>query len=209
MGSSEAIEALTDLRDLYIRAFYRRPAVASDLDSDEAEAEMVRQGQEWFNRRDALQHAQERLIATGFDLPVSWSVELFTTGNPQPMGEGRYEVKSYTPDRDAIRQVLREMDTAILKLQNGRTPDSTDNGPPDELLSELTKTERLLLEYLWGHPTSRLAKVVAKVWPNGVDDPSAIRTAQRLCTKLADLGHGAITIETKGGYIKLVRPPDK
>jgi hypothetical protein len=128
--STKIIDAVTELRNLYIRAFYRH-VVASDLDEPEAKAEQVRQGLQWFEQREAIEEAQVRLVNAGFDVPVSWSVELSTGGEILDEGGGNYTVVSRVPDRDALRQVLREMDLALLKLQQSPSDNPGPWSEPD------------------------------------------------------------------------------
>jgi len=111
-------------------------------------------------------------------------------------------------DEGALKTLADDCRLILARLREEGTDNAPDqDGPPDEIVAELSALHRRLLGFLWSNPVAKRGSVVAAGWPTKiVEAASATRELQRLNTRLMDLSNGSLSLDSKGEYVKLVRP---
>ncbi len=118
-----------------------------------------------------------------------------------PPVEPAREFRNWVRDLEVLVQELKRVDHWV---EHGRI--ETTGPPPDELLAELSKTERKLFEFLWKKPIAKLSELHAKVWTGkAVQDDAIKQAAGRLHNRLVAL-RSKISVSVTGEYVKLTRP---
>lgn len=85
-----------------------------------------------------------------------------------------------------------------------------EDGPPEDILVELTKQQRKILAFVWQHPTTTTRDLQEQVWePKVVEPASILRSLERLQEKLLDLGYTEYMIELPGDDYVVFKRSDK